>query len=302
MPESPLSNLSAGFKKSDMLRRLIYINIAVFLLINLYLILVKIFGLESWLQFTGADLFMASTSDISELILRPWSVITYMFAHKDVWHIAGNLLILYIFGQIFQDFVNQRKLLSTYLLGGLSGFLLYFIAFNLIDTLPVNSSIIGASAAIMAIVIGIATYMPNYKINLIFVGPIKLQYIALFYVILDLISIRDGNNTGGHIGHVGGALYGYFWGMQMRKGIDISQGFENFLDRFFLWFKPGGAKFRVIRNKKDTRSGRVKTDEEFNAEKKKNQERLDTILDKISKGGYDSLTSQEKEFLFRHSK
>jgi len=285
-----------------MLRRLIYINLGVFLLINIYLLVVSLFDLNSWIQFAGEDLFFASTSRFSKLIMRPWSVVTYMFAHIGFWHILGNMIVLYVFGQIFQGFVSQRKLLSTYLLGGFAGFVLYFISFNLIEKLPIDSSIIGASAAIMAIVVGISTYTPNYKLNLLLIGPIKLQYIAMFYVVFDLVSIKEFNNTGGHIGHLGGALYGFIWGMQMRKGIDISQGFENFLDRFFTWIKPGGAAFRIIRNDKDTRSSRTKSDEEFNADKKKNQDRVDAILDKISKGGYDSLTSQEKDFLFRHSK
>jgi membrane associated rhomboid family serine protease len=302
MAGSFIQNIKEGFFKADILRRLIYINIGVFLVVNIYLIIVALSGNEAWLATTGTDLFLGSTSNIKNLIWRPWSVITYMFTHVDLWHIAWNLLIFYWFGRLFLEFIGQRKLLAVYLLSGISGFILYFIAFNIFDRLPVDSTIIGASAAIMGIVTAVATYMPNYKMNLLFLGPVKLQYIALVYVLIDLVSLRTMVNTGGHLGHLGGALYGFFWGMQMRTGKDIASGFEQFLDRFFTFFRGGGVPFSVIRNKKATRSNSFKSDEEFNAEKKKTQERIDAILDKISKAGYDSLTKAEKDFLFRHSK
>jgi membrane associated rhomboid family serine protease len=233
------------------------------------------------------------------LLYRPWSVFTYMFTHIDFWHIFWNMFMLFVFGKIMMTFLGPRKLLSMYLLGGLAGFLLYIIAFNIFPALDVNSTIVGASAAIMAIVVAMAAYMPNYTLNLILIGPVKLQYIAMFYVVLDFVSIRMMENTGGHIGHLGGAVYGFVWGWNYRLGRDYSSWFELLLDRFFNLFKRGRGRFKVVK-KAGTRV--PKSDEDYNADKLKRQQRVDAILDKISKAGYDSLSKEEKDFLFKHSK
>lgn len=302
MASNTLSKLKSAFFKADILRRLIYINAGIFLLINLYLIIAKLSGNTQWLAVTGQDLFLASTGDLSELILRPWSIITYMFTHVDPWHLIINMLVLYWFGSLFQQLIGQRKLLAVYLLGGLSGLLAFILAYNIFPTLGPGAHILGASAGVMSVMVGVAAYKPDLRMNLILIGPVKIMYIALVYVVLDFVSLRGNVNLGGHIGHLGGALFGFLWAMQFRNGNDIAVGFERLLDRFFTFFRPGGASFRVVRNKKKAQSNpRFQTDEEFNAQKKADQDRIDAILDKISKAGYDSLSKAEKEFLFKHS-
>lgn len=302
MKDSFAGAIRRSFDAGDMRMRLIYINIAVFLLINVVLVVVSLAGRQDWIMAHGADLYLGSTSLPGKLLMRPWSILTYMFTHIGFWHTFGNMIMLGVFGGIFEGFIGSRKLLSTYLLGGFAGFLLYFISFNLFPALDNNSIIVGASAAIMAIVVGLATYMPNFALNLILVGPVKMKYIAMIYVVYDFVSIQYFDNTGGHIGHLGGAAYGFVWAWNLQKGKDISRWFEGILDRIFTWFRPGGAKFRVIRNEGKTRSARVRSDEDFNYERKKRQERMDQLLDKISRSGYDSLTRAERDFLSKFGK
>jgi len=193
-------------------------------------------------------------------------------------------------------YLNEKKLLSVYLVGGLAGAALYILAFNIFpafqDVVP-ESIALGASASVMAIVIAIAVYVPDYSINLLFLGPVKLKYIALVAIILDVLSIA-GSNAGGHIAHLGGALFGYVYISQYRKGKNITRGFDRMMDSLFSLFKPK-PKFRVTHKK-------PKTDIEYNKQKVKDQERMNKILEKISKHGYDSLTKEEKEILFRQGK
>jgi len=288
-----------SFQNADMLMKLIYINVTVFILVNIVLVVAQLSNNSGFILNHGEDLYLASTSNTTLLLSRPWSIITYMFTHIDFWHMFFNMLILFIFGRIFNSFLGQRKLLSIYLMGGVAGFLLYIISFNVLPALDPDSTIVGASAAIMAIVVALGVYVPNYTINLLLIGPIKMQYIALFYVVLDFVSLRFMDNTGGHIGHLGGAILGLVWAWNYKVNKDISLPVERFLDWFFNLFKPGKRKFKVVKNA----GTRVpKSDENFNADKKQRQQRVDAILDKISKAGYDSLSKEEKDFLFKHSK
>jgi len=282
------------FQKGSSLIKLIYINLGVFILVGLIKVLAFLFG------FNGiASLFVhffAVPADLSSLITHPWTIFTYMFLHEGLFHILINLLWLYVFGRIFLMYLNEKKLLSVYLVGGLAGAALYILAFNAFpafqDQVPASIAL-GASASVMAIVIAIAVYVPDYSINLLFLGPVKLKYIALVAIILDVLSIA-GSNAGGHIAHLGGALFGYVYISQYRKGKNITRGFDRLMDSLFSLFKPK-PKFRVTHK-------RPKTDIEYNKQKVKDQERMNKILEKISKHGYDSLTKEEKEILFRQGK
>ncbi len=190
-------------------------------------------------------------------------------------------------------YFNQKRLLSVYLVGGLAGAALYILAFNIFPAFQGNldeSIALGASASVMAIVIAISVYKPDYSINLLFLGPVRLKYIALFVIILDIIRIASPN-AGGHIAHLGGAIFGYFYIAQFRKGKNMTRGFDRFMDSVFALFKPK-PKFKVTHK-------RAKTDIQYNKEKKERQEKINKILDKISKYGYNSLSKEEKELLFR---
>jgi hypothetical protein len=205
------------------------------------------------------------------------------------------MLWLYSFGRIFLEYLDERKLVSVYLLGGISGALTYILAFNIFPVFSgviSNSVAIGASASVMAIVIAIAAYVPDYTLQLFLFGRIKIKYLALGIFILT--SVMDFSvNSGGKLAHIGGAVFGYFYTINLRQGHDMGKGFNRILDFFATIFKPR-KKLKVTHKK-------VATEYEYNKFKVEHQKLINTILDKISKGGYDSLTKEEKETLFKES-
>ena len=218
-----------------------------------------------------------------------------MFTHKDIWHILFNMLWLYSFGRIFLEYLDGRKLVAVYLLGGLSGALVYILSFNIFPafaSVVADSVAIGASASVMAIVIAIAAYVPDYTVQLFLFGRIKIKYLALGIFILT--SVMDFSvNSGGKLAHIGGAIFGYFYTINLRHGRDMGKGFIHILDFFVTMFKPR-PKLKVTHKK-------VATEYEYNKIKVEHQKLINSILDKISKGGYDSLTKEEKETLFNES-
>jgi len=281
------------FRKGSNLTRLIYINILVFILIT---IVAAIGFLLKNPEISGKVLDIFSVpSSFKTLLLRPWTLITYMFTHKDIWHILFNMLWLYWFGAIFLEYLDGRKLVAVYLLGGISGALVYILSFNIFPAFAgvvADSVAIGASASVMAIVIAIATYVPDYTVQLFLFGRIKIKYMAL--AIFILTSIMDFSvNSGGKLAHIGGALFGYIYILNLRHGHDIGKGFNGIIDFFVTIFKPR-KKLKVTHKK-------VATEFEYNKIKADHQKRINNILDKISKGGYESLTKEEKEALFNES-
>ncbi|MGM0530605.1 MAG: rhomboid family intramembrane serine protease [Bacteroidota bacterium] len=281
------------FKRGSSLIKLIYINAAVFLGIKVIQVLAFLFG------FSGVSSvlvhWLSVPAELGTLVTRPWTLLTYMFLHEGFFHIVFNLLWLYVFGRIFLMYLNEKKLLSVYLVGGFAGAALYILSFNIFPAFQdavSHSFALGASASVMAIVIAISVYVPNFSINLLLLGPVKLQYIAIFTIALDVLSIPS-SNSGGHIAHLGGALFGYLYIRQYRKGKIITKGFDRFMDNLFAMFKPR-PKFKVTH-----KQHKPKTDIEYNKEKAKRQEKINKILEKISKKGYESLTKEEKEILFK---
>jgi hypothetical protein len=216
-----------------------------------------------------------------------------MFLHENIWHILFNMLVLYFSGSIFLEYLGERRFSITYILGGLTGALLYIIAFNIFPVFsPVLnvSTAIGASAAVMAILIAIATYIPHYAVHLLFLGPVKLKYIALFYIVIDLLSISS-SNSGGHIAHLGGAIYGYLYIKSTQRGNDLALNLNKLFNKLLVWFKAKPKMNTVYSSNKKRETNVSKAD----------QSRVDSILDKISKSGYESLSKEEKEFLFKSS-
>ena len=287
------------YYSGNIIIKLIFVNIAVFLIIN-------ILGLFSFL-FTGAGAgglgiidWLAVPADPEKLLFRPWTIITYAFLHYDFLHILFNMLWLYWFGRIFLEFLDEKQLLSVYLLGGISGAALYIIAYNIFPVFAPAvpfSKALGASAAVYAIVVAIATFVPDYSIILMFIGRVQIKYVALFVVVLDILSI-GGGNAGGHIAHLGGALFGFAFALQKKKGNDITLWFGKFIGDIATLFKSK-PKMRVTENKFKTK--KPVSDFEYNKQKHIEQEVIDKILEKISKSGYNSLTKEEKEILFRMS-
>ncbi len=314
-----LDDLKASWARGGMLIRLIYVNLGVFVVLaTLRLVLLMGWG-GDLANFSRAEaLGLATTWQLDRLIMRPWSVLTHMFVHNDVWHVAMNMLLLWWMGSLFVGLFGARKLLSTYLLGGFAGFALYVVASNIFPAFQTARWAFGASAAVMAIFIAAATREPERRVRLILVGPVPLKYLAIGYVLLDYFALSNGDNTGGNLAHLGGAIYGFVFARQSMKGVELGAGFERFLDWLFSGGKSGGGfgRMKVVSgdakakpnwfNRRKTGPAkrrkapppRPKSDEDFNAEKKARAEKLDAILDKISKRGYDSLTADEKRFLF----
>jgi membrane associated rhomboid family serine protease len=286
-------DIKLTFRNGSNLTRLIYINIAVFVIITVVAVIGFLLNNQA-IADKSIDLFSVPAS-LSALLLRPWTLITYMFTHKDIWHILFNMLWLYWFGKIFLEYLDERKLVAVYLLGGTSGALVYILSFNIFPVFTgvvADSVAIGASASVMAVVIAIAAYVPDYTVQLFLFGRIKIKYMAL--AIFILTSIMDFSvNSGGKLAHIGGAFFGYFYIMNLRHGRDIGKGFNKIIDFFVTVFKPR-KKLKVTHKK-------VATEYEYNKIKVEHQKHINTILDKISKGGYDSLTKEEKETLFKES-
>ena len=265
---------------------LIWINIAVFLVINVP------GTVEGWIYSTKyiaafTSEYLSLPSNLSKLLIRFWTPLSYMFMHADIWHILFNMLWLYWFGQIFEEFLGKKRTIGLYLLGGLAGGVLFVIAFNLLPLFSYVkqvSHVVGASASVMAIVVAAATIAPNYSISLMFIGPVKIKWIALFYVVVDFLS-TTGPNAGGQIAHLGGALIGFIYVKQLQRGNDWIEGIKGIFK-----FKPK-SKLKVVSTNRDK-----------NPAVKPRQEEIDAILDKISQNGYDSLNKHEKEILFRASK
>ena len=242
---SVLDEIKTTFRKGNILYRLIFINVAVFVVLGLMFVLLRLFtpgstlaGLRIMFNDTVLKNLMVPSVP-GELLDRPWTIITYMFTHFSFWHILFNMLILYWFGKIFMQYLTARQLLSTYILGGLAGALMYIIFINGFPGLReyLGGSMLGASASIMAIVLAISFYVPDYTLYLLFLGPVRLKYIALAFVIIDILMIAS-DNAGGNIAHLGGAIYGYWFITRFRKGHDIGNWLNILLDKFFALFKP----------------------------------------------------------------
>jgi membrane associated rhomboid family serine protease len=280
------------WRTGGVLVRLIMVNLSVFLLIGLIRIPLFLTGT------TGFDLtwWLSAHSDLVAMIRKPWTVVTYMFTHQGFFHLLFNMIILYFGGRILQDLLGGARLLGAYLWGGLSGLALYIVAYQ---TFPVFEPVVGisyihgASAAVMGVFFTIAAYRPDMVVHLVLIGPVKLKWIAAFYAISDLLSI-DSSNPGGHIAHLGGAMFGVIAASQMRKGNDLVLGIGEWV--LNLGKSKRRGKMRVEKRPKRGASKRAAPTSNDDQ-----QARVDLILDKIGKSGYESLTKAEKDFLFKAS-
>lgn len=263
--------------KGNRLNQLIAINVAVFVLVNV-LELIHI-HLSPWL---------AASSSLRVLLYRPWTLLTHMFTHASVGHILFNMLALFFMGQFFLQMQSARRLTNLYLISGLGGYFLFVLFFGVFSDSLVIRSVVGASAAVMGIVVASAVLRPLQPIHLFGIIRMELRWLAVIMVLVDLFSIKDGVNSGGHVGHLGGALLGFVYAKMITGGVKMP--WEN-------WSLPWSKSRMKVAHKQ----GRPKTDEQFNAERKARQQRMDIILDKISRSGYDSLTKEEKDFLFQQA-
>ena len=297
MRKSIGDEIKTPFRSGDVVLQLIIINVLVFLLVGVCGPIFRLFGFPGFEDFMISVLAMPAK--LYQLLFRPWTILTHMFLHIELFHLIGNLLILYFGGQLFTHYLGKKRILTVYILGGFSGALLFLLAFN---TLPffenmryVNAINFGASAATMAIFVAIATYAPNFIVKVFFVIEMKLKYVAMILVLLSLMNI-DKANAGGNIAHIGGAIFGFIYTQRLNAGKEIGNGLNQIIALIRSKFERNP---KVVYT--DFKS-RTKNDDLYNSAKKKNQELIDTILDKISKSGYDSLSKEEKEILFKASK
>jgi membrane associated rhomboid family serine protease len=276
------------FKLGSKLNLLIGINVAVFLVMGFINVLQFLTGNTSGFGSFNLSNYLALPAYLPQLLKHFWTPFTYMFVHAGIFHILFNMLWLYWMGQIFEEFLGKKRTLGLYLLGGLAGGALYIISYNIFpvfsQTAELYIPMVGASASVMAIAAAAATIVPNYTIFLRFIGPVRLKWIVLVLVVIDFLSI-GGGNAGGEIAHLGGALFGFLYVKQIQKGND-------WIAAISALFMPK-PKLKVVSN--NSNKGKSAGD-------MPRQEEIDKILDKISKTGYENLSTHEKEILFRASK
>lgn len=291
------ADIKRTFKEGSVLTRLIYVNLGVFLV-------VKIIGLFFYLAGQPQVLveWLSVPSDISTLIRRPWTPFTYMFMHAGFLYLLFNILGLYWFGKLFLYHFEGDKLLSVYLLGGISGALFYVVAYNVFPAFEsVRAILLGASGSVLAILVAVAVYDPQREIHLFFIGRFPLKYIAAFYVLLSIIGI-SASNPGGNLAHLGGAAWGWFYIFQLRRGKDRGAGIVALINKIESWFIKKQDWFKPKSNMRVTYKHPPRNDYEYNRQQNIKQEEINRILDKIAKSGYESLSKKEKEILFKQGR
>ena len=292
-----LDEIKQSYRQGGALTKLIYINVGVFIAIRLLQVFFSFStGSASVNEYPLLN-WVSVPADPMALLFKPWTIFTYMFVHYDFLHILVNMLYLYWFGRIFLEFLNPRQLLGVYVLGGLTGVVFYLVSYNFIPVLHQQASyaiLMGASGSVMAILFAVTKYAPNHKIYLLFFGAVPLKYMALAALVIDLISITALSNTGGHLTHIGGAAFGYFYGASIAKGSDVTLGFNRLMDGLAGLFSRK-SKLKVTHK-------RPVNDMEYNTRKISKQKEVDRVLDKIKASGYDSLNKEEKQVLFDASK
>jgi membrane associated rhomboid family serine protease len=299
MANQLIEDLKFKIRNGNPITRLIIINVAIFLIISVLRILTFLSG-ESSILLIAEDFVKNNLSlplSFSGFAHKPWTLITYMFTHIALLHIFWNTITLYWFGQILSEYIHQKKIIPLYLIGGICGALITILLFTIIPSFHIylGAPLIGASAGVTAIIVAAATLIPNVNINMMFIGPVKLIYVALFVIFIDILNVASYDNIGGNLSHLGGALMGYIFIVQYKKGRDLSKGINRFFDWISGLFKPSP------KNKMKVAYKRSVPDEEYNFNKKMEQEKINIILDKISKSGYESLSKSEKEILFKAS-
>lgn len=300
--------LKYAFKRpNNGLFRIILINLIVFAVLIVLRVILNLSGAQEAYEWLMLQLMMPA--DIGTFLRKPWTLITYMFAHVDFFHILFNVLFLYWFGQLIMEYLGSRKLVNIYVLGGIAGGITYLLIYNLLPfyraEVPV-SVLLGASAGVSAMIVAAATLMPNHSFVLMFIGPVKIKYIAIFLVVFKSFVGLDGSNAGGELAHLGGALLGFVYILQLRNGHDIGYWVSGSLDWIAGLFSRRSPIKVTHRREKAYTASRTSTQRAQQPQAgtvgKATQQEIDAILDKISAKGYESLTKEEKQKLFNASK
>ncbi|NNC94431.1 MAG: rhomboid family intramembrane serine protease [Chitinophagales bacterium] len=305
MNQSIWQELKYRYQNGGMITRLIFINLIVFVAYYGGVSIIWLFDNAFSDMIAGKLMsFISLPEDPATLVTRPWTFFTYMFMHSGLWHILFNLLVLYWFGSILTNYLSDRKVLPIYIYGGLFSGLLFIAAYNFLPTFAsVNGTLIGASGAVLAIVFAAATLVPDHSIHLLFVGAVRIKYIALIILLLQFINLKGGN-AGGNFAHIGGALFGFLFIKQLQNGRDWSIGFNWAVDKLsnLLNFNRKAPRIKIVYSDKEKASRKWVRKSKNKAEQTSRQDQIDQILDKINQSGYESLSKEEKDFLFRASR
>ncbi|MBC8047067.1 MAG: rhomboid family intramembrane serine protease [Fimbriimonadaceae bacterium] len=287
-----ITDIKNKYRYGSVITKLLLINVLVFVIQSIILLIFTLSGRQE--IFTGFLNHFYFPAKLSEFIIKPWSIITFQFLHDPlgIFHILFNMLYLYFFGRIILDFLNSRYIFPLYLTGGIIGGLLFMVTYNLSPAFQNNAVLFGASASVLAIVVAAATLAPDYTVFLILIGAVKLKYIAFIAILIDIVSISARSNEGGHLSHLGGALAGFLFIKSYQRGYNWFNWYFKLEDRIKNYRSRKPKVVYVNTAPKKTKS--IVSDDR--------QKKLDAILDKISKSGYESLNAAEKEFLFTVSK
>jgi membrane associated rhomboid family serine protease len=271
--------------------KLILINVICFVLPLFLKTLFYLFNIPSNVMIGWFEL----SAEWSDLLFKPWTIFTYSFMHSGFFHLFWNMYLLYFASRLFLNLFSPRTFFNVYFLGVLLGGLTFLLSYSVFPAFQYASPImVGASAGVMAVLIFMATYSPDLEVRIIFFN-VKLRYLGIAFVLLDVIQIPYGN-AGGHLAHLGGAALGYLYVKRLDQGVDIGLPFENFTNRVLNLFQKQSKLKTVHKRKASSNSKKKVTTQEVD------QSKIDSILDKISKSGYDSLTQKEKDFLFQAGK
>ena len=284
-----IDDIKLQYKIGGIANRVIYWNVAIFLisLVFFYQFSLGVFTFPNWI---------CLSTNPNDVLYFPYTLLSYAFLHDGFWHLFFNMMVLNFSSRLFLTFFTQKQFLGLYLLSSIFAGLAFVIGYYL---LHLNSTLVGASAAVMAILVATATYQPLMVVRLLLIGNVKLWHLTAVILLLDTMQFLSGN-TGGHISHLAGAFFGVIYIKLLQNGTDLSNIVSTVIDFFVNLFQPS-KKTPFKRVHVNTKKPFAKAASKI-VVKDKTQQQIDEILDKISQSGYDSLTAEEKEFLFKAGK
>ncbi|WP_426490620.1 rhomboid family intramembrane serine protease [Hymenobacter sp. 102] len=297
---SIVTDIRTAFSRRDnALNQLLLINVLVFVFLVLTKAIMSLSGVGDY--FLNVLRQFQLPSDVPSLLRHPWTLLTYAFSHQEFWHILFNLLNLYYFGALIREYLGDRRLVSLYVLGALAGALFFLLSFNLLPALRpmVGIPLLGASASVTAIIMAAATLLPDYTFMLFLLGPVRIKYIAAVVILLSVLAINQGN-PGGGIAHIGGALLGYLFVKQLQAGRDLGRPVQAVGD-FFVRLVTGRPNLRVTHRSAASAPAAPAAKTKSGPASQPGEDEINLILDKISHSGYESLSKEEKQKLFRAS-
>lgn len=297
-----IKDLWNRFCNENIVGKYIYVNVAIFVVVALVTVIATLFNVA--LPVADIIRWLELPADPMQLLYQPWSIVTYMFIHGGFLHMLWNMMALYVFGRIFLQFYSTRHFTGVYFLGAIVGGLFFVLAFNLFPHFEQQiaaSYLVGASAAVLAVVVAAAVRAPGYVVNMLFVGAVKLRTLAIVTVVVSFLLLAS-ENAGGNFAHIGGALAGWVFAVMLNKGHDVT----SLINAVGDFFSKAATTVRNRRNRPKSKfthsSSRHSVDYEYNARKKEKEETMNRILEKIKQSGYSSLSEEEKKQLFNASR